>query len=728
MDFKPGDKLGPYEILAPLGAGGMGQVWKARDMRLERFVAIKTAHERFSERFEREARSVAALNHPNICQLYDIGPDYLVMEFVEGAPVSPPDTLRKLIDIAVQIAEGLAAPHAAGIVHRDLKPDNILITREGRVKILDFGLAKAAPPENGPDDETRAAPLALTDPGTIVGTIAYMSPEQARGQTNLTAQSDQFSLGLVLYELATGKKAFQRASPAEIMTAIIREDIEPLPASVPAPLRWIVERLLHKEPAERYDSTRDLYRELRQVRDRLSESVSVSMAASAIPAVRRAPSRASKILALIGLAAALLLGAALAALWMRPARADLTFRPITFRRGMVAGARFAQDGQSILYAASWDGQPLDLFSVEPGSPESRPLGFAPACLFAIARTAEMAISVGCRFQNSFITTGTLATMALNGRAPREMRENVAFADWAPDGRQLAITTSDSPRRLEYPPGHVLFTASGTGWPGPVRISPQGERIAFVEHNYFGGNGTVTILDRTGRLIARSEKFALVDAIAWSPDGSEVWFTAARVNADASLYAMNLAGKARLLLSIPGALTLFDVSRDAKVLLGRVDDRDSIELLGPGDETSRDMSWLDWSTLDDLSEDGRTLAFEESGSGVTPEDDVAYIRKTDGSPAVRIGPKWRGQALSPDGKWLFAVQEQDPNESGFMLLRFGPAIRCGLRRDFSSSAARHGSRIVAGLSLRPTLKDTSHECMFRKLQVRRARSHPREKSS
>ena len=269
MPLTPGTRLGPYEILTPLGAGGMGEVYKARDTRLDRIVAIKISKENFSERFEREARVIAALNHPNICQLYDVGPNYLVMEFVEGSPVAPPDSTRKLLDIAVQIADGLAAAHTAGIVHRDLKPDNILIARDGRVRILDFGLAKIHAASD--NDKT-----ALTDAGTTIGTIAYMSPEQARGNADLTPQSDQFSFGLILYELASGKRAFQRDSAAEIMTAIIREDADPLAATTPAQFRWIVERLLAKEPVDRYDSTRDLYRDLRQLRDRLSESTSVS--------------------------------------------------------------------------------------------------------------------------------------------------------------------------------------------------------------------------------------------------------------------------------------------------------------------------------------------------------------------------------------------------------------------------------------------------------------------
>lgn len=308
MPFATGSRVGPYEIVAPIGAGGMGEVWKARDTRLDRIVAIKTSHAKFSERFEREARSIAALNHPNICQLYDVGPDYLVMEYVEGTPVAPVDTSRKLLDIAVQLSDGLAAAHSAGIIHRDLKPDNILITRDGRIKILDFGLAKAtdsgaAPSDAASSDATRTIAMAVTEAGTTLGTIAYMSPEQARGNVNLTAQSDQFSMGLVLYELAAGRRAFQRASAAETMTGIIREEAEPLPSAVLPQLRWIIDRLLSKEPADRYDSTRDLYRELRQVRDRLSEAtVSGAVPAISVPEQPRRRARGRVLAASLALA------------------------------------------------------------------------------------------------------------------------------------------------------------------------------------------------------------------------------------------------------------------------------------------------------------------------------------------------------------------------------------------------------------------------------------------
>jgi serine/threonine protein kinase len=283
MPLEPGARLGPYEIGDSVGAGGMGQVYKARDTRLDRPVAIKQSAPEFVARFEHEARAVAALNHPNICQLYDVGPDYLVMEFVEGRPLAPVEGTRKLLDLAVQMADGLAAAHAAGLIHRDLKPDNIFVTADGRVKILDFGLAKAVA---GDEQHTRAS---LTGPGTAIGTVHYMSPEQARGQSALGPQSDQFSFGLILYELVAGRKAFARESSAETLAAIIREEAPPLPATAPAPLRWIIERLLAKDPAERYDSTRDLYRELKQLRERLSDASAPLSGVSAAAGVAPAP-------------------------------------------------------------------------------------------------------------------------------------------------------------------------------------------------------------------------------------------------------------------------------------------------------------------------------------------------------------------------------------------------------------------------------------------------------
>ncbi|MBI2690229.1 MAG: protein kinase [Acidobacteria bacterium] len=354
MPLSIGDRLGPYQILAPIGAGGMGEVYRAHDPRLGRDVAIKVSAQQFTDRFEREARAIAALNHSNICQVYDVGPNYLVMEFIEGAPLAPAESTRKLLDIAVQISDGLATAHAAGIVHRDLKPDNILITRDGKVKILDFGLAKPVASNNTPKDATLTA--GLTSAGSLVGTIAYMSPEQARGNTDLTAQSDQFSLGLVLYELSTGRRAFKRDSAAELMTAIIREEIDPLPPAVPAPLRWIIERLLAKEPAGRYDSTRDLYRELRQVRDRLSETATSGVQAAGTAQIKTPNQvRSRRPMLLAGLIALFLGGAA--AWWMHPAGGigAYSFTPIEVSWENPSIAIWSPDGKAFTYAAGVTG-------------------------------------------------------------------------------------------------------------------------------------------------------------------------------------------------------------------------------------------------------------------------------------------------------------------------------------------------------------------------------------
>ena len=340
--LEPGRRLGPYEIESRLGAGGMGEVWKARDTRLGRSVALKVSKTEFSKRFEREARTVAALNHPNIAQIYDVGENYLIMEFVDGAPLRPTDEIRKLLDIALQIADGLSAAHAAGIVHRDLKPDNILLTRDGRIKILDFGLAKQEFAAGSQVSST----VTITDAGMVMGTVAYMSPEQARGR-ELDHRSDQFSFGLILYELAAKKRAFRRESAAETMAAIIRDEAEPLPPAVPAPLRWTIERCLGKEPDQRYDSTRDLYRELRQTREGLSQTLWPSSAVSGGASRKRSRLWAFAVAAVV---AATLLG-----MWLQSLR--------HFANPAWAGVRVGGPVVALSPRISPDGQLLALLTM-----------------------------------------------------------------------------------------------------------------------------------------------------------------------------------------------------------------------------------------------------------------------------------------------------------------------------------------------------------------------------
>jgi len=287
MALAPGSKLGPFEIVALLGAGGMGEVYRARDTRLERAVAIKLLPAAFSansdrlQRFEQEARSASALNHPNIVTIYELGEDgsshYIAMELVEGKTLRKLLTsglmpMRKAIEIAAQVAEGLAKAHETGITHRDLKPENLMVSDDGLVKILDFGLAKQSSPSGETSDlcSTSASP---SSSGLMVGTLGYMSPEQASCD-RLDFRSDQFSFGLVLYEMVTGKRAFQRSTAAETLVAILREQAGPIGVQnpdAPAPLCWAIERCLAKEPDKRYMSTRHLARELAAIRDRFSE-------------------------------------------------------------------------------------------------------------------------------------------------------------------------------------------------------------------------------------------------------------------------------------------------------------------------------------------------------------------------------------------------------------------------------------------------------------------------
>src|ERR1700676_3991186 len=253
MPLSAGQKLGPYEILAPIGAGGMGEVYKARDTRLDRIVAIKVSKTEFSERFEREARAVAALNHPHICQLYDVGPNYLVMEYVEGALLKGPLPLEQALKYAVQICDALDAAHKKNITHRDLKPTNILITTQG-IKLLDFGLAKVGPVVRS-DEATMT--MALTGKGQILGTLLYMSPEQINGE-EADARSDIFSFGLVLYEMLTGQRAFEGSTPASVMAAILERPAPSVSQVAPPALDRVLKRCLEKDPEDRWQTARDL--------------------------------------------------------------------------------------------------------------------------------------------------------------------------------------------------------------------------------------------------------------------------------------------------------------------------------------------------------------------------------------------------------------------------------------------------------------------------------------
>ena len=667
MTLPSGTRLGPYEILAPLGAGRMGEVYRARDERLEREVAVKVLPAEFAsdglrlKRFEAEARSASSLNHPNIVAIYDVGSEggvpYMAMERVGGHTLGKlllggPLPTRKLLGLAAQIAEGLARAHEAGIVHRDLKPENVMVTKDGHVKILDFGLARLS---SADESDAGSSPRATwTLPGTAVGTAAYMSPEQARGMT-LDFRSDQFALGSILYEMATGIMAFDRKTPVETMAAILNEEPDPIAKVNPralVPLCWIIERCLSKEPKDRYSATDDLARDLAALRDRVSQGLSPS---ETLAAASSAAARRGRWLTVGGTALAIALACGSTAWVVLRREANLappTFHQLTFRRGPIFSARFSPDGHTIMYSAAWDGRPMETFVGRPETPESRPFGLPGAELLAISRPGHIAMSLDRVAAGTFRRIGTLSQVSLAGvAAPREILKDVEWADWSPDGGSLAIVRSAGGRmRLEYPAGRVLYETGG--WIGNPRVSPDGNRVAFIDHPTLNDDGgSVASVDRSGRLERLSEAFASAEGLAWSPAG-EVWFTASRVGLNRSLASVDRGGRVRQRIPAPGSLTLHDISREGRLLATRDTLRTEIVALPPGESSVRDLSWFDYPTPAAISADGRQILFSETGEGGGAGYSV-YIRRTDGSPAIRLGDGL-AQDLSPDGAWALAI--------------------------------------------------------------------------
>lgn len=663
MGLPSGTTLGPYEILEPLGAGGMGEVYRARDTRLGREVAVKILPAEFADdpdrlrRFEQEARAVAALNHPNILAVYDAGTcdgaPYLVLELLEGETLKErldrgPMPVRKALEMMAQAARGVAAAHGKGIIHRDLKPANIFLTNDSRVKVLDFGLAKlsAGSPHS---DETQVTELTrdtATAIGVVLGTVGYMSPEQVRGKP-ADARSDIFALGTILYEMLSGRRVFQKDSSAETMAAILHEDPPELSGGerkIPVEVARAVRHCLEKNPAERFQSAQDL-----------SFALESAIGGSASGAVARSAENAAwSRRAFAAMAAIVALAVGLSGGWFAAHRSSAfvqpTFLQVTFERGLIYSARFAADGQTIYYSASWDGQPIQVYSTNPNSPESRNLGFENASLFAVS-PSELGISTACTDMFIGICRGTLALAPLSGGAPRNLESQTIAADWTADGKEMAVARIvEGNFEIEFPLGKVIY--SSESWINYLRISPDANSIAFVQYPLGAGDaGQAVVLSRDGKEIARSKtQFISVEGLAWAPNGKEVWFGATPDHAWAdAIHALSLSGKERVVLRLPGMLRLHDISRDGRILLSKEVWRTRLQFRGPGDAAERDLSWLDAAVAADLSADGKTLAFGEYGEGGRAQL-VAYMRKTDGSPAVKLG---RGYipALSPDQNWM-----------------------------------------------------------------------------
>ncbi len=722
MPLQPNELLGPYQVSGLLGEGGMGAVYRARDTRLGRDVAIKVltgvAHEDQErlQRFEQEARTTGMLNHPNLLTVFDVGREangapFLVTELLEGETLSSrlqrgALSPRRAIDAALQMAQGLAAAHEKGIVHRDLKPDNIFLTRDGRLKILDFGIAKltAAAGSDGPTFQ-----MAATEPGMVLGTVGYMSPEQVRGEP-VDHRSDIFSLGAILYEMLSGARAFRRNSSIETLSAILKEepqDLTELLPNIPPAVEKLVRHCMEKDREHRIQSARDLAFHLEMLSTMTgggaptsSRAMPAAVAPAATgtgavpptPAVRTSahptaatsarprpvvkPKRRVSPVLLGLLFVVSVIGAAYGGWkWAQRAKGEVVeprFHRLTFRRGEVRSARFTPDGETIVYSAAWDGQPSDIFVSAGRAPEARPLELPDSEILAVSKS-ELAILL---HRDRVTNLGTLARVPIGGGMPREVAADVVQADWSPDGANLAvIRTVNGRTRIEYPIGTVKYET--THDVRQVRVSPDGKRLAILEPTR-GEYDVAVITNGPPDPIARGWSRG-ANGLAWSADGKELYISGTSNAAPPALHAVNVeTGEIRLVSRLTGSVRVFDISPKGEVLLSNGTWRAALvwkprnpqiaqpvvptdtaqprapeSMLPPPDLPERDASWLDWSMLADLSPDGHTILFSETreGGGAT---NAVYLRRDDAPAPVRLG-QGTADALSPDGKWVLIHQ-------------------------------------------------------------------------
>lgn len=684
MPVKEGDHLGPYEVLAPLGAGGMGEVWKARDSRLGRDVAIKVLPAAFAthaerlKRFELEARTISTLNHPNVLTLHDIGSHegvpYLVMELLEGGTLREklgPGGLpaRRVLEVGLQIARGLSAAHEMGVVHRDLKPENIWVTRDGRVKILDFGLAKLRFPGSdttgsGSGEQTTLSNLeneALTGIGRVMGTVAYMSPEQARGEP-LDSRSDLFTLGVILWEMLTGTRPFQRTSNLETLHAILMEDPPefPLALKVPPMLERVLHGCLAKQPAGRFHSAHDLAFAL--------ESVS-GMSGSSGSSVRVVPRGWRGLFfrpgTTLGLCACLL--AALGALgWLsyrlRQRPPDYEYKRLTFRRGNLSMARFSPDGNTILYSSAWENQPSDIFQVRLDSLESRPLGLPPETdLLSVSSKGELAIRL--RSGGKMV----LARVPLMGGTPREVLEDTRWADWSPDGTQLAVLHVLQGRtRVEYPIGTVLYeTPKTVRW---LRVSPRGDRLAIIEEE--PNRTSIQILTVDGKHRTISMGSDVIYGLAWSQNGDRLITSWGPDVKEMVLGEIFLDGDRRILARGPNSYYFSDSGPGGRMLIEQASHRQEAFYLDRDMAEAKDLSWLEGCLVTGLSSDGRSVVLTDEGEGSGPKGGV-WLRRTGSKEPIRLCDGNAVGNISPDGRLVPVLSRDSPPR--LSLVPTGPGL-------------------------------------------------------
>ena len=663
MALNPGTKLGPYEIGVPLGAGGMGEVYRARDGRLGRDVAVKVLPPSLANdkdrlrRFEQEAKTVAALNHPNILGLHDIGnyegAPFLVSELLEGETLREkitegPIPTRRTVEYALGIAQGLAAAHAQGVVHRDLKPENIFITHDGRVKILDFGLAKLVRDEHSLESAmTLTSPTTM--PGMVMGTIGYMSPEQVKGNPS-DERSDIFSFGAVLYEMLTGKRAFKKDTSVETMTAILKEEPPELLETGwqgPIGLQRILSRCLEKNPNRRFQSASDLAFAIEALSG-TGTSVSQTAAAAAIAATGRSRKWVRKAAGALACAA---VGGAIA--WsLRPGpRAVPTFQRMSYERTTLVRGRFAADGKTVVYSGVLTGGVPDTYVIRADYPTSVPAGLHGALLLAISRQDQMAVLVRPHFYTQYQYGGMLASVPLGGSGPRELLDNVYDADWSPDGRELAVIDGSGDKwRVQYPIGKVLVNTDNRL--SDIRVSPDGTQLAFFQHPISSRDdrGVVVLMDREGKQKVVSKEWEALEGIAWTSDGKEVWYGAAEAGDQYCVQATNTNKQERAVYCGTSGTRVHDISSSLRTLVSADGAVISIAAVEHGANDEHDLVSLGFVIDPRITPDGAEVVTTDA-SVRGGKDYSVNVQKRDGGSAVKIAEGGYGWDVSDDGKYV-----------------------------------------------------------------------------
>jgi eukaryotic-like serine/threonine-protein kinase len=704
MSLASGARLGAYAILSKLGSGGMGDVYRARDTRLDRDVAIKVLPQHLATdeaaraRFEREAKAIAALSHPNILAVYDVGAvdevAFVVMELLEGETLrqrlsesaggSSALSIRKVTQIGIEIAQGLAAAHDKQIVHRDVKPENIFIAADGRVKILDFGLARqTGPVASGPSDA--ATQLQHTDPGTVLGTIGYMAPEQVKGGS-VDHRADIFSLGCVLYEMATGRRPFARDTAAETMTAILRDDPPDLvreSGAIPAAFEPIVRHSLEKRPEERFQSARDLAFALQSIGSGTTTTSSVGSVAPAINETRRRYSFVLPALVAVGAAAAAFFaGRATGGGAPAPAAGIHveSFQQLTDTPGVDTAPTVSPDGKTVVFASDRDGT-NQIYSQRVGSRTSVALTSGPD------NTAPAFSPEGERIAfRSERAGGGIFLMSASGESVTRVSDEGYAPTWSPAGDELALAygpffspndaSASKPGLLtvDLASGKKREVLRGTQVAMQPAWSPHGQRIAFYALRPNSGQRDIFTVLADGSAadappVEVTNDAALDWTPVWSPNGDYLYFSSNR-GGTMNLWRIGIdevSGRprgapepvttpttygGRMSFSRDGLLMAYASLDWRSTLLRQSFDAGSEQLVGPpipmfkGSRPVRDHA---------ISPDGEWVVFNET----TPQEDL-FIARVDGREYRRLtddASRDRGPVWSPDGQTIYFYSDR-----------------------------------------------------------------------